>query len=479
MAILREIPVNKTKRFLQTSLIYFLGNILIKCISFFLLPLYTGYLPEADFGYFDTVVALLNMIAPLIALEIWSGILRFALDYKVEQSLEKWSVVRDGLTVAMFSSLIYIVGGVILFFAIDPPYKWLIFLTGLGVIWQNVLSGVARGLERNRLYMSAGVLGSGITLLLNYILIRYLGMGVESLFIATVIGYAVHCGVIIFGSELIHHVRRVHSNSQRIRLLVSFSWPLCINSLSFWLLSGYSKVGVTVVLGLAAAGIFGAASRFASMLSLVTSIFNLSWQELAFASGKGEDRNVTYTRGFSMYSLVLGLAVLILIPITKLVFPFLVKGEDFPKALNLLPIYYFATMLSSLAGFLGSIFGAEHKTRHIFMTTLVGGGINVIILHLLLPVLGLVAAPLGLWIGFLIIIVLRLMWLKKRALITFRWRNALYYLAAFLTVTAIFYYANQWQLIVLTIVISIISLWLLRPLFKQVWQAVGRSKGGK
>ena len=71
------------------------------------------------------------------------------------------------------------------------------------------------------------------------------------------------------------------------------------------------------------------------------------------------------------------------------------------------------------------------------MTTLVGGGINVIILHLLLPVLGLVAAPLGLWIGFLIIIVLRLMWLKKRALIT-RWRNALYYLAAFFTVTAIF-----------------------------------------
>ena len=36
--------------------------------------------------------------------------------------------------------------------------------------------------------------------------------------------------------------------------------------------------------------------------------------------------------------------MLILIPITKLVFPFLVKGEDFPKALNLLPIYYFAIL---------------------------------------------------------------------------------------------------------------------------------------
>ena len=82
-----EIPVNKTKRFLQTSLIYF-GEYFNQMYLLFLLPLYTGYLPEADFGYFDTVVALLNMIAPLIALEIWSGILRFALDYKVEQSLE-------------------------------------------------------------------------------------------------------------------------------------------------------------------------------------------------------------------------------------------------------------------------------------------------------------------------------------------------------------------------------------------------------
>ena len=192
---------------------------------------------------------------------------------------------------------------VLFIFAIDPPYKMAHFLNRSWCDLAKCSFGSRSGLERNRLYMSAGVLGSGITLLLNYILIRYLGMGVESLFIATVIGYAVHCGVIIFGSELIHHVRRVHSNSQRIRLLVSFSWPLCINSLSFWLLSGYSKVGVTVVLGLAAAGIFGAASRFASMLSLVTSIFNLSWQELAFASGKGEDRNVTYTRGFQCIAL--------------------------------------------------------------------------------------------------------------------------------------------------------------------------------
>ena len=95
MAILREIPVNKTKRFLQTSLIYFFGEYFNQMYLLFLLPLYTGYLPEADFGYFDTVVALLNMIAPLIALEIWS---EFCLPWiiKLNRVLKKWSVVRDG-----------------------------------------------------------------------------------------------------------------------------------------------------------------------------------------------------------------------------------------------------------------------------------------------------------------------------------------------------------------------------------------------
>ena len=87
--------------------------------------------------------------------------------------------------------------------------------------------------------------------------------------------------------------------------------------------------------------------------------------------------------------------------------------------------------------------------------------------------------PLGLWIGFFNHNCIAIDVVEEKSVDYFRWRNALYYLAAFLTVTAIFYYANQWQLIVLTIVISIISLWLLRPLFKQVWQAVGRSKGGK
>ena len=45
----------KVIRLLKSAGIYFLGNVMTRLISFFLLPIYTdtSRLPQEDFGYFD------------------------------------------------------------------------------------------------------------------------------------------------------------------------------------------------------------------------------------------------------------------------------------------------------------------------------------------------------------------------------------------------------------------------------------------
>ncbi|HHX36359.1 MAG TPA: hypothetical protein GX717_00080 [Clostridiaceae bacterium] len=193
-------------------------------------------------------------------------------------------------------------------------------------------------------------------------------------------------------------------------------------------------------------------------------------------SGQDSDRRQTYSRSFQAFSLFLGLVVLVLIPLTRLVFPIMVKGERFPEAISLMPMFYFATMLSSIAGFLGSIFGAERKTRYIFSSTVIGGVTNIVLLHLLMPVMGISAAPLCLWIGFAIVNVMRLIWLHKREVLAFKWSWFAIYCLAFLAVTAVYMFGNMVHLIACLILVSAVSLKLLWPLFSQVHAAFSHRK---
>ena len=71
-------------RFVRTTGIYLVGNVLIKIISFLLLPIYTKYLPPASYGTYDLNTAYITFLSSILFLDIWGGILRFMFDYKKE-----------------------------------------------------------------------------------------------------------------------------------------------------------------------------------------------------------------------------------------------------------------------------------------------------------------------------------------------------------------------------------------------------------
>ena len=69
--------MNHKKRFFKTASIYFLGNVVTKLISFFMLPLYTARLSPASFGYYDVSISVLNLAVPILFFQIWDGVFRF------------------------------------------------------------------------------------------------------------------------------------------------------------------------------------------------------------------------------------------------------------------------------------------------------------------------------------------------------------------------------------------------------------------
>lgn len=85
------------KKITKSTGTYFLGSVLSKVIVFFMLPLYTAYIPVADMGYFDSSIAVITFFSSVLFLDIGVGILRFMFENKNEGNEKK--AIYSGLTI--------------------------------------------------------------------------------------------------------------------------------------------------------------------------------------------------------------------------------------------------------------------------------------------------------------------------------------------------------------------------------------------
>ena len=91
-------------KFVKTSGIYFIGTVLHKLITFFLLPIYTKYIDKADLGTYDLATAYINFLCSILFLDIWSGIMRFAFEYEGE---ERKKPITSGIAIFTGSTVLY------------------------------------------------------------------------------------------------------------------------------------------------------------------------------------------------------------------------------------------------------------------------------------------------------------------------------------------------------------------------------------
>jgi len=464
--------VSRASRFIKSSAIYFVGNILTKLISFFLLPLYTAKISTADMGYYNTSVNYLNILIPVVCLEIWSAIMRYMYDYTETES--RYNSVYNGLAIFGGSLVVYTAIFVCLQAFASIQCLWLIYLYGLFTMLQNVYTYSTRGLGHNTTFAVSGLVGSLVNCLSNIFMILVLHMTLTSLYIAMILGLFTQCAIMESKVKLIGHAKGFHVDGGKVKNMMKFALPLALNSACFWFLSGYNTVAVTNTLGLEANGIYAVAGKFTTALSLVSTCFTLAWQELVFSMGnEKEDKSAFYTKASNYYIKFLYAGLLALVPFVKLIFPFMI-GKAYAASFPLVPLYLFATVASIYSNFLGNIFSAEKHTRIVFYSTLAAAAVNVALFHLLIHRIGTQAANIALLAGFLVNIVMRIVILRKSVAVKLDYTviigGTVLFAAAFYVYSTMGMAANA----VCLAAVCALSLYVLRDLLKKLGAAVHR-----
>lgn len=78
--------MNFYKKLFNNVIIFGVGNLGSKIISFILVPLYTYYLSQAEYGTSDLVFTTSNMLLPLVSGMMYDAILRFVMDKNKKNS---------------------------------------------------------------------------------------------------------------------------------------------------------------------------------------------------------------------------------------------------------------------------------------------------------------------------------------------------------------------------------------------------------
>lgn len=460
-------------KFIKSTAAYLAGSVLTKAASFFMLPIYTKYLSPADYGAYDLYIAYITFLASILFLDIWGGIMRFMFDYKTDE--EKSQPIFVGMTIFVFSSIPYIILVFILGNVLDVPYIGLLLLYGLLTNFCSVIGYVARALEKNKIFALGGFAGSLTNICCNILFVAILRYGYEYLYVSYCIGMLVNVLIIGYNIHFIKLLKRGCFDKQLFLDMLRFSAPLSLNSAAYWFLANYNKVVINNRLSTAENGLYAIANKFGLIVNLITSCFQMAWQELTFskADKTRAEMDSFYTKAVNEYIRFLTIGTILVLPLVKIVFPYFIDPSYYDAEV-LVPLALIASLLTCISSFLASILSTIKKNRMIFTTTLTGSIVNIVAINLLIGSLATQAASIALSLGYLAIVWRRLSLVKKY--ITIRLNSKIMIGCTLIMAVACVIYFSQSDLVnaVFMLVVCCGAIFVYREMILNLVRALGK-----
>lgn len=406
--------MGKYEKLLNNSLLFAIGNLGTKLLSFIMVPFYTRVLTTSDFGTSDLITTLVNLFTPIVTLSAIDAVFRFTMD----KSNNPKQVLTNGFTI----SVIALVIGIILFpFVAHYPHVLVIYaLTFTGAV-VSMMQEFARAVGQVKVFAVTGILIALVTVMSNVVLLFVLNMGIQGYLLSMIIAQVGGALYLALFLKVWRYIQLTSIDRKFMAQMLMYSIPLIPNTLSWWLSSAASRVFVVAFAGVAANGIFAVANKVPSLITMFYSIFTQAWQMSAVEEYDSAEGGVFYSAVFNATLRILLIGVAGIIALDKILVQMLAAPSYF-SAWQFIPWLSLGVLYTSLASFLGTIYIAALKTRGVLITTVMGATTNILINLVLTPTFGEFGASLGTMLSFLIVMGVRLRDTRRFMKILVDWR---------------------------------------------------------
>jgi O-antigen/teichoic acid export membrane protein len=366
-----------SEKVLSHGKIYLVGNILQRCVSFVMLPIYTRFLSPTDYGTIELLSMVLDFTGIILGLRIGQSIFRFYAAFEGEK--DKAEVI----TTAIYLIFLLNALGFLLLFLIKDYISLAVFgdisqrdnivlfsVTLLMQSFTEIPMTYVRAQQRPWLFISFSVIKLVLQLSLNIIFIVMLGMRVEGVIYSAIISSAVMA--FILGCYVIVNCGLYFSLS-KARKILFFSFPLMLTGLfSFYLTFG-DRYFLRNYFNVDEVGIYSLAYKFGFLLMfLVVNPFSAVWDSEKYNIVKTDNAKKTINDIFIYYSATV---LLVCVGISLFVEDVLhvMAAPPFWKAASIVPVILAAYLTNAWCEFVSLGILLKDKTMELTYGTLVAG----------------------------------------------------------------------------------------------------------
>lgn len=379
--------------YLKSGAWYMIGNLLIKGMTFFTLPIFTRLLSTADFGKFNLFVSYENILNVILGLGIAGTIKTAYFDFK--EDFKKYYGSILSLIFIFTISIDIVINITLIFFRQYLNEFWgydtvnLLVASSLATALYNVIS-VKYVIEvdyKKNLAMSFGytIFSILISLVLCFTLFA------SSRYMARIVGNALPLIFITYSISLKQIFKgKIYINKTYYRYALVMGLPLIFHSLSLVIMQQADKIMVNSFCGDEMTGIYSLACNISLILTIVQSSIDSSWSPWFYSNLDSRHYEVLCKKNRLLVYFFLYLTIGFMLISPELVF--ITSPSDYADAIYVLIPLNISVFVSFMYMFAVNKEYYHKKTRIIAVGTIISTFIDIILNAIMIPRFGFISA---------------------------------------------------------------------------------------
>lgn len=469
--------MNQKKDLIKNTLIIGLGKVSTQLISFFLLPLYTAFLAPADYGVVDLIITYIALLVPAITIQLEMASFRFLVDARKNEA-DKKRIISNVLQIVTIVLVICIIAFLILNVFIHIQFASLILLNICVTIFSNLFLQFARGMGDNKKFAIASVAMGVTTLVTTIVLIVITRMGAEGMLLSIALANLVGVIYLFFSLKIYRYISLKGYDKKLRKELIAYSFPLVPNGVSWWVINVSDRTIISIIIGVAANGIYAVANKYAAIFTSIFGIFSMSWTESASVHIDDKDRNKFFSDTSNASVKLFGSLGLVLIAVIPLVFTALVNAQ-YSDSYLYIPILIVAAFFNGIVGLYSAIYVAKKLTKQVASTSIAAAIINITLNIIFIKFVGLWAAAISTAFAYAVMSIYRHYDIKRYVAIAYEKNIFVKMTMLYAFVMMLYYFNNTIGNVINVVVVAIAVVLLNKPVIKVIKNKVFSLAGRK
>ena len=460
---------NRSDYLIKNTIIFTMGNLGSKLISFFLVPLYTYALTATEYGVVDLIVTVGTVAVPVLTLNISEAVMRFALD----KDADKKKITQIGTGILIIGMLL----GLLIFpichsFNKISQYSEFVYFYVVALSMSQLYLCDLRGKELLVYYSIGNVLNTFFIAALNILFLVVLKEGIEGYLKAYIIANTLTAIYAIVVGKGYKSFNFSEIDKGLLARMAKYSIVLIPNSFMWWIMNSSDRIMVSSMISVAANGIYAVSYKLPTLVSTLTTIFNQAWSYSAIREEGTADESEYNNK---IFKVLIGIVMLTGIGILTFAKPFLsvYVSKEYYIAWKYMPFLTVGCVYLTMASFMATSYTVHKDSFGYLFSGMFGAIFNIVMNFMLIPLIGVYGAAIATCISYILVFVFRLFHTRKY--IKYNIKNKEFLLGSIiLFLSAALMYVDNWsgfglQCFLLLVVICLFSdIWL--PIVRKMFQ---------